>query len=325
MGPTHSGGPKPGASAAGRQPARITLQRLPAAPGPWDQAREFLSPCLALTKPRVTALVTVTALAACYVGAPGPFAAVGWERLVFLTLGTALVASGTAALNQLWEWRSDALMRRTQLRPLPTGRLRPRVALAVGLGLIALGLVALIWRVNWLSAEMGLATSAVYLLVYTPLKYHSPLSTVIGALPGSGPILMGWAAARGRLDEGAWILFGIQFLWQFPHFLAIAELCREDYQRAGIRMLPVVDAGGEESGRQILLYCLALLPVSLLPAVTGMAGEFYLAAAAVLGAWLLWVGWRAAREKTRNAARHLLRASVIYLPLLLIAMMVNKR
>lgn len=317
--------PTPQSKPTGPQPPQITLQRLPAAPGPFEQARALLSPCLALTKPRVTVLVTLTALAACYVAAQGPFAAVGWERLGFLTLGTALVASGTAALNQLWEWRSDALMRRTRLRPLPTGKLHPPTALAVGLVLIALGLAALIWQVNWLSAEMGAATALVYLLIYTPLKYHSPLSTVIGALPGSGPILMGWAAARGRLDEGAWILFGIQFLWQFPHFLAIAELCREDYQKAGIRMLPVVDAGGEESGRQILLYSLALLPVSLLPAVTGIAGNFYLIAAALLGAWLLWVGFRAARDKTRIAARHLLRASVIYLPLLLIAMMVNKR
>ncbi len=307
-------------------PPGITLQRLPAAPNRFEQARAFISPCLALTKPRVTVLVTLTALAACYVGEQGQFAAgVGWERLIYLTIGTALVASGTAALNQLWEWRSDALMRRTRLRPLPTGQLRPPVALAAGLVLIALGLAALVWQVNWLSAEMGAATAAVYLLVYTPLKYHSPLSTVIGALPGSGPILMGWAAARGRLDEGAWILFGIQFLWQFPHFLAIAELCREDYEKAGIRMLPVVDAGGEESGRQILLYSLALLPVSLLPAVTGLAGQFYFAAALVLGLWLLWVGFRAARDKTRLAARHLLRASVIYLPLLFLAMMINKR
>ncbi|MGH9535017.1 MAG: heme o synthase [Terriglobales bacterium] len=304
------------------QPAPITLRRLPAATHRIEQARAFLSPCLALTKPRVTLLVTLTALAACYVGEQG---AVGWERLTFLTVGTALLASGTAALNQLWEWRSDALMRRTKLRPLPTGQLRPPAALAVGLALMGLGLVALAWQVNWLSAGLGAATSALYLLVYTPLKYHSPLSTVIGALPGGGPILMGWAAAQNRLDAAAWALFGIQFLWQFPHFLAIAELCREDYQKAGIRMLPVLNAGGEESGRQTVLYCLALLPVSLLPAVMGIAGEIYLVAALVLGVGLLWVGIRSARAKTHLAARHVLRASVLYLPLLFIIMMLNKR
>ena len=303
-------------------PAQITWRRLPAVPYRWDQARALLSPCLALTKPRVTVLVTLTALAACYVGEQGP---VGWQRLAFLTLGTALLASGTAALNQLWEWRSDALMRRTQLRPLPTGQLRPPAALAVGLALMGLGLAALAWQVNALSAGLGAATAAVYLLIYTPLKYRSPLSTVIGALPGGGPILMGWAAAQNRLDAGAWILFGIQFLWQFPHFLAIAELCREDYQKVGIRMLPVLDAGGEESGRQIMLYSLALLPVSLLPFVYGIAGTAYLLVAAALGAWFLWVGIGSARDKTRQAARRLLRASVIYLPLLFIAMMWNKR
>lgn len=303
-------------------PPRIEHQAMPAAGGALRSARELVSPCLALTKPRVTLLVMLTALAACYVGDRG---GLGWRYFAHLTLGTGLLAGGTAALNQLWEWRSDALMRRTKIRPLPMGRLKPQTALVFGLALIALGLAELAWKVNPLSAGMGLATSAVYLLVYTPLKYHSPLSTVIGALPGSGPILIGWAAARDRLDLGAWILFGIQFLWQFPHFLAIAGLYREDYAKAGIRMLPVVDETGEETGRQIVLYSLALLPVSLLPALAGIAGAWYLGGALILGCALLWVSVHAARRKTRLSARYLLQASVLYLPLLFGLMMLDKK
>lgn len=304
-------------------PLSIEHRAMPAAAGGrWHSARRAVSPCLALTKPRVTLLVMLTALAACYVGEQRPLG--GWF-LLELTAGTGLLAGGTAALNQVWEWRSDALMRRTKIRPLPTHRLAPRTALIFGLALVAGGLAVLAWRVNLLSAAMGLATSAVYLLVYTPLKYHSPLSTVIGALPGSGPILIGWAAARGVLDAGAWALFAIQFLWQFPHFLAIAELYREDYAKAGIRMLPVVDESGEETGRQVILYCLALLPVSLLPCVLGISGAWYLGGALALGCGLLAVGVYAARRKTRLAARYLLQASVLYLPLVFALMMLDKR
>lgn len=288
--------------------------------------RRWASPCLALTKPRVTGLIVITAVAAAYVGeARGAVWSAGLaETFLYLALGTALLSGGTAALNQLWEWRSDALMRRTKIRPLPAGRLQPRGALAFGVALMALGTAALALRVNALAAAMGLATAGLYLLVYTPLKYHSPLSTVIGALPGAGPILMGWAAARGRLDEGAWVLFGIQFLWQFPHFLAIAGLYREDYAKAGIRMLPVLDDGGEETGRQILLYSLALLPVSLLPAVIGLEGAWYFYGALLLGLWLLTASWRAAHSLARGGSLRLLKASVIYLPLLFGLMVLDK-
>lgn len=305
---------RPGLGADGLRP-------VPAG-GRWQTARRAVSPCLALTKPRVTLLVALTALAACYVGSQR---ALGLWYLFELTAATALLAGGTAALNQLWEWRTDALMRRTKIRPLPAHRLAPATALIFGLALSAAGLGLLAWRINWLSAAMGLATAASYLLLYTPIKYRSPLSTVIGALPGSGPILIGWAAARGVLDAGAWALFGLQFLWQFPHFLAIAALYREDYAKAGIRMLPVVDESGEETGRQVILYCLALLPVSLLPAILGIAGLWYFAGALALGAGLLAVGVQTARSKTRLAARRLLQASVLYLPLIFALMMMDKR
>jgi protoheme IX farnesyltransferase len=272
-----------------------------------------MSDCLALTKPRVTLLVVLTAVAACYVGARAPL---GWTLLGALALGTAMLAGGTAALNQLWERRTDALMARTAARPLPAGRLQPPPAALLG-GVLALAGFALLGiQVNWLCAALGAATTALYLLAYTPMKFRSPLSTLIGAFPGAGPILMGWAAARGRLGAGAWILFGIQFLWQFPHFLAIAWLYKEQYERAGIRMLPVVDENGTETSRQVLLYTLALLPVSLLPAVTGLAAPPYFAGALVLGLGLLAYAVRSVREKSRPSYRRLLRASVLYLPLL---------
>ncbi len=283
---------------------------------PWSAAAALparMNDCLALTKPRVTLLVVLTTVAACYVGARAPL---GWPLLGELALGTGMLAGGTAALNQLWERRTDALMARTSARPLPAGRLKPPPAALLG-GVLALaGCAVLGLRVNWLCAGLGAATTALYLLAYTPMKFRSPLSTLVGAFPGAGPVLMGWAAARGRLDAAAWILFGIQFLWQFPHFLAIAWLYKEQYERAGIRMLPVVDENGAETSRQVLLYTLALLPVSLLPAVIGLAAPAYFAGALALGLGLLWASARSVRERSRASYRRLLRASVLYLPLL---------
>lgn len=282
---------------------------------------EWAGSCLALTKPRVTLLVVLTAVAACYVGARHTL---GFALLAQLALGTALLAGGTAALNQLWERRTDGLMSRTKARPLPAGRLQPPPAALFGAVTCAAGYALLGWGVNWLCANCGLATTAIYLLAYTPLKFRSPISTLVGALPGAGPILMGWAAARGTLDTGAWVLFGIQFLWQFPHFLAIAWLYKEQYERAGIRMLPVVDENGSETSRQVLLYSLALIPVSLLPSLIGLTGLVYFIGALLLGCGLLYYSLASVRQKTRRSYLNLLKASVIYLPLLFGLMAINR-
>jgi protoheme IX farnesyltransferase len=282
---------------------------------------EHAGDCLMLTKPRVTLLVMLTAVAACYVGAER---ALSLGFLLKLAAGTGLLSGGTAALNQLWERRTDALMSRTSARPLPAGHLRPPPAALFGAVVSAAGTAVLWFAVNPLAAEMGLATMGLYLLAYTPLKFKSPISTLVGSFPGAGPILMGWAAARGTLDLGGWILFGIQFLWQFPHFLAIAWLYKEQYERAGIRMLPVVDENGAETSHQVLLYSLALIPVSLMPTLIGLTGELYFAGALVLGLALLWYGIQCVRAKTRLSYLRLLKASVTYLPLLFALMALDR-
>ncbi len=277
-------------------------------------AGAWLAAYIELLKPRVTFLVVLTTLAA---GALAGAHWLGWLWAASLSLGTALVAGGTAALNQHWEREVDARMRRTAGRPLPTHRLTPRQASRFGLLLVAAGLAWLARELNPLTALLAVLTSTVYLLVYTPLKRRSPLSTVAGAFPGAAPVLMGWAAATGSLAPGAWVLFAIQFLWQFPHFLAIAEIYREDYQRVGICMLPVVDLDARATGLQMRLYTLALLPASLLPTLLHLAGGWYFAGALALGLWLLRVVWRTAQRPSAAASLRLLRASVIYLPLLL--------
>lgn len=300
-------------------PARLAARTVaPAAP---RTLTAYAGDCLMLTKPRVTLLVMLTAVAACYVGAER---ALSLEFLLTLAAGTGLLAGGTAALNQLWERRTDALMARTSARPLPAGRLRPPPAALFGAVVSGAGVAVLWFAINPLAAVLGLATMGLYLLAYTPLKFKSPISTLVGAFPGAGPILMGWAAARGSLDLGAWVLFGIQFLWQFPHFLAIAWLYKEQYERAGIRMLPVVDENGAETSHQVLLYSLALIPVSLMPTLLGITGPVYFVAALILGFALLGYGVHCVRTKTRLSYRRLLQASVIYLPVLFTFMAANR-
>jgi protoheme IX farnesyltransferase len=234
------------------------------------------------------------------------------------------VAGGTAALNQYWERREDSLMYRTRNRPLPTGRLSPSRALAFGVALAIGGTLYLAWQTNLLTAFLGLLTLASYLFFYTPLKKRTPLCTLVGAFPGAVPPLIGWAAARGELPLTAWVLYAILFLWQFPHFLSIAWLYREDYQRAGIAMLPVVEPSGKSTSRQILIYCAALLPVSLLPTWLGVTGWLYLGGAALLGSAFLYVAVRAGMDKTKHEARRLLQASVFYLPLVYVLMLLDK-
>jgi protoheme IX farnesyltransferase len=276
---------------------------------------------LELTKPRITFLIVLTSAAGFALGSRG---AVNYLQLVHALIGIALLSSGIATLNQFIERDLDGLMRRTADRPLPTGRLFPFEALWFGISLTLMAELYLAVLVNPLTALLGLTVIAGYLFVYTPLKTRTTLSTALGAFPGAMPPLMGWTAARGEIDVSAWVLFAILFLWQFPHFLAIAWMYREDYGRAGIRMLPVVEPDGRVTGQQIIAYSLMLVPVSLLPTALGMSGRIYLVAAAALSLLFLASSIRAALSKSNQHARQLLLASVLYLPLLFGVMVLNR-
>ena len=276
---------------------------------------------LALTKPRLNLLVLLTTLGGLYLGAPDGVAPV----LLFHTLiGTALVAGGASALNQVWERDTDGLMRRTRTRPVPDGRLQAAEGLRFGLLLSAIGLVQLALGVNLAAALVAAATLGSYVLLYTPLKRRTWLSTLIGAFPGALPPVIGWAAATGRIDVAALTLFGIVFFWQIPHFLAIAWLYREDYARAGLPLLPVIEPDGRSTGRQALIYAVLLVPVSVSPAATGLAGTAYVAVAVVLGAALVALSVTFARERSTTAARRLFLASIAYLPLLWAVLVVDR-
>jgi heme o synthase len=275
--------------------------------------RERLAAYAELTKPRITFLIVLTAAAGFALASP---VSVDYAALVKAMFGIALLSSGIATLNQYIERDLDALMRRTVDRPLPSGKLMPREALLFGVGLTVVAEVFLTVAVNPLTALLGLTVISGYLFGYTPLKTKTTLSTMVGAFPGAVPPLIGWTAARGDISVEAWVLFAILFLWQFPHFLAIAWMYREDYSRANILMLPVVEPDGRVTSQQIVIYTLLLVPVSLLPTALGLSGKFYLFGALVLGLLFLYASFRAALSKSRQEARRLLLASVIYLPLL---------
>jgi len=275
---------------------------------------------LELTKPRITWLIVMSTAVGYYFGHSGRWSL--WLVLHSL-LGTALIASGTAALNQWYERDADRHMRRTQARPLPAGRLQPYQALLFGTALALVGGLELGLFVNWLTAALGVATLASYLFVYTPLKQKTWWSTTVGAIPGAMPPLIGYAAAANGLRAEAYVLGAILFLWQFPHFYAIAWMYREDYSRAGIRMLPVVEPDGESTSRQILLYSVLLIPISLLPKWMGMTGSIYLIGALTLGLFFLYSGIRVSMERTKVRARGVLLASVVYLPILYVLMVLD--
>ena len=245
-------------------------------------------------------------------------------RVVGTVVGTALVAGGASAVNQVIERVPDSLMRRTRMRPVPDGRLQPFESLAFGMALSVLGLAVLAAAVNPLSAAVALTTLLTYALVYTPLKRRSSFATVIGAIPGALPPVIGWAAARNSLSQGAWVLFAIVFLWQLPHFLAIAWIYREDYARAGFPMLPVIEPDGRSTARQAVFYCAALVPVSLAPTLLGMTSTVYFIAALGLGLLFLGLTLRFARTRTLEDARRLFFGSIIYLPILWIAMIAGR-
>ncbi len=280
-----------------------------------------LSAYLDLTKPRITFLVVLSALAGFTLGSSSP---INWLQFFHTAFGIALLSSGIGTLNQYLERNLDALMHRTRIRPLPTGRLSPREALIFGLGISILSEVYLAWFVNPLTAFWGAVAFLSYLFLYTPLKTRTHWCTFIGAFPGALPPLLGWTAARNQVGIEAIILFGILFLWQFPHFHAIATMCREDYARAGIRMLPVVEPDGRSTARQIVAYTLLLVPVSLLPTLFNFSGWIYLAGASILGLFFLYASIVTARRLTPERSRFLLKASVLYLPLLLGLMVLNR-
>jgi protoheme IX farnesyltransferase len=274
-----------------------------------------------LFKARLTLLVLVTTLVGFYVGCRGPL-----DGLVLLhtLLGTALVAAGGSALNQLFEREYDARMRRTCQRPLPSGRLQPRTVLTIGVALAGLGLIYLAQAVNLTTSLLGAITFVTYVFVYTPLKRLTWLNTAVGAIPGALPPVIGWAAARGEITFEGTALFAIQALWQVPHFLAIAWIYRDEYAKAGFKMLPLLDPSGRRTGRQALLHALTLLPVSLGPFFFHVAGPVYLAGALVLGLAFAWFAAQFARRLTLSRARQLFYASILYLPLLLAVMMLDK-
>jgi protoheme IX farnesyltransferase len=276
---------------------------------------------VALTKPDVSFLVLITTAAGYYMAARGP---VNWLHMLQTVLATMLIAAGTAALNHYIERESDRYMRRTASRPLPSGVLQPVQALVFGIVLSVAGAFALYYIAGWIAAALGVITCVGYLFGYTPLKKRTVWATFIGAFPGAIPPMIGWVAATGSLDRGAWLLFGILFLWQFPHFHAIAWMYREDYARAGIQMLPVVDPEGKRTFRQIIWTAVGLIGVSLLPSVVGLAGMMYFFGALVVSLGLLQVCVWAASLKTNVRAKWLMHATVIHIPVLLGLMVYDK-
>lgn len=276
---------------------------------------------VALAKPRLNLLVVASAVAG-YAMAGGDTSHV--LTILSVAAGTGLVAGGASAFNQVIERREDALMKRTRLRPLPDGRLQSAEAVRVAAALSLAGLAILWIGANGLAAAVALGTLAIYAGLYTPLKRTSSFATVVGAIPGALPPVIGWTAARAELSQGAWVLFGIVFLWQLPHFLAIAWLYREDYARAGFPMLPVIEPDGRSTGRQAIVYTTALLPLSLAPTLTGMAGSLYFGAALALTLGFLGLAIRFGLSRADADARRLFFGSILYLPLLWILMIADR-
>ncbi|MCC6330139.1 MAG: protoheme IX farnesyltransferase [Acidobacteria bacterium] len=284
--------------------------------------RERLSAFGELTKPRIAAMLVITAAAGFYLGTEGSF---DFVLFVNAMVGIGLLAFGVATLNQYIERRTDVLMERTAKRPLPTNRVSPNEALIFGVLQCVAAEAYLFFLVNPLTAAMGVSVIVGYVLVYTPLKTRTSASTAIGAFPGAMPPLMGWTAAADHVSLGAWAMFAMLFLWQFPHFLAIAWMYREQYAKAGIKMLPVVEPSGRLTARQIVLFTVMLVPVSLAPFFLDFAGPIFLAGATVLGLWFLVESILMARAKTTKRARRLLMVSVLYLPLILALAVIDHR
>jgi len=286
-----------------------------------SRAANLLSACAGLAKVRLTSLVVATTVVG-FLMAGGPH--INAATLAWTVLGTALAAGGSMALNQVLEADRDARMERTKNRPLPAGAVGRRGALIFGLVAASLGLAVLTARASVVTALLGLTVVLVYTLVYTPLKPRTPLCTLAGAVCGAIPPMMGWAATGAALSFGAWVLGGVLFLWQIPHFLALAWLYREDYERGGFRMLPVVDPTGRVTGQMVVLYAIALLPVGVLATLGGMTGWLFFAGSLVLGSGLVTLALQLAAVRTEPVARRLFLASLAYLPLLLALMVADR-
>lgn len=282
--------------------------------------REKLAAYLELTKPRIAFMLVLTSAAGFYLGSTDGFNFVLFANSV---IGITLLAFGVATLNQVIERRTDALMERTARRPLPANKISTAEALLFGIILTVSAEIYLAFLVNVLTAGLGLIVIVGYVLLYTPLKTKTSASTAIGAIPGAMPPLMGWTSAADEITLGAWILFAMLFLWQFPHFLAIAWMYREQYAKAGIKMLPVVEPAGRITALQIVTFTVMLLPVSLAPYFFGVSGIIYLIGASLLGIWFLFASIQAARHKSVEKARKLLLVSVLYLPLIFALMVFN--
>lgn len=278
---------------------------------------------LELCKLRLVSLVLFTTAVGFFIGHTGGVTVSGWLLLIHTILGTALVACGSMAVNQVMERDTDGMMHRTRSRPVPEGRVGAAEAWVFGLVLTLLGGFYLLLLVNVLASGLALLTSVVYLAVYTPLKRITTFNTIVGAVSGAIPPMIGYAAAAGELSVAAWSLFGILFVWQVPHFLGIAWMYREDYARAGLQMLPVVDGDGRLTARQIVLFSLILLTVSLMPRLLAVAGPIYFSAALVFGLAFIMAGLGLMISRDRRSARQVFLASVIYLPLLLIVLMAD--
>ena len=288
---------------------------------PSAKGREKLAAYIVLTKPRIALMLVLTAAAGFYLGTVNSF---DWVLFAHSMISIALLAFGVATLNQYLERDTDMLMKRTATRPLPTGKLSSAQALVFGILLCFAAEIYLAVFVNFLTAILGLTVIVGYVLLYTPLKTRTTLSTLIGAFPGAMPPLMGWTAAANEISLNGWALFWTLFLWQFPHFLAIAWMYRHEYKQAGILMLPVVEPAGKITAQQIVIFAVLTLIISLAPFFLGFAGWFYLIGAAVLGVWFLLAGIGFARTKSDESARKLLRVSVMYLPLLFGLMVLSK-
>jgi len=274
-----------------------------------------------LIKPSILTMVLITTLLGYYLGNVG---AISWIRLTWTLLGTGLSAGGASALNQYLERDQDKLMERTCNRPLPAGILQPQSALLFGISTVIIGSIILVLKINTLTGFLSLLTAFMYVLIYTPMKKITWLNTSLGSIPGALPPLGGWVAATGNVDSGAWILFAILYLWQHPHFFAIAWMCKDEYEKAGFKMLPVIEPNGTRMIRQIFWHLTLLFPVGFLPFIIGMSGNIYLFGTTILTLWYFLSAIPMLKEKSTKNASRILKASVLYLPLLIVIIIIDK-